>query len=63
MGIINYPKTRSKKQCYSCGRMAVTWDIDIDAEQVDVDRSGIIHEYHCKECGARISVYVPFEES
>ena len=50
----------SYKTCYSCGRNTVTWDVDIDADQVDTGKTGIIHEYHCKKCGARISVYVPF---
>lgn len=61
----NYKKIgggTSYKTCYSCGKSTVTWDVDIDAEQVDTDRTGIIHEYHCKRCGARISVYVPFRE-
>lgn len=49
------------KICYSCGHNSVSWDTDIDADSLDFDDAGIIHEYHCRRCGARISVYVPFK--
>ena len=47
------------KYCYSCGRKSLTWDNDIDADQID-EGEGIVHYYRCRSCGARFTVYVPF---
>lgn len=53
-------KDYAHKICYSCGANKVAWDSDIDASDIDVDQTGIIHYFHCQKCGARISVFVPF---
>ena len=50
-----------EKYCYSCGRKSLIWENDIDSKDVDADaEEGIIHYYHCRSCGARFTVYVPF---
>lgn len=46
-----------KKQCYICGKNTISHDASFDADQIDPDKKGVIHEYHCQKCGARISVY------
>lgn len=51
------------KNCYCCGSNEIVWDVDIDTGSQDLEINGIIHEYHCKKCGAQISVIAPFKES
>lgn len=47
-----------EKYCLSCGRKSLSWDNDIDATELD-EKDGIIHYYHCRSCGARLTIYVP----
>lgn len=42
-------------KCYICGH-EVIWDSDFDTEDYGYERQGIVHEYHCPECGADITV-------
>lgn len=45
-------------ECFHCGMKAVIWDGDFDASDYGYDDDGIIHEYHCSNCGARITYVV-----
>lgn len=51
----------NEKKCYVCGESKVIWDADFDAEEYCMEQDGIIHEYHCQNCGASISVFEPFD--
>ena len=45
-------------ECFHCGEKAVIWDGDFDFEE-DSEETGIIHECHCTNCGARITYRIP----
>jgi transcription initiation factor IIE alpha subunit len=49
-----------EKRCYLCNNNSISWDNDIDAEQIS-EKRGIMHYYHCRKCGARITFYEAFE--
>lgn len=51
-----------KNYCYLCKSNEVIWKADFDADEIDEEMHGIIHEYHCKNCGAEITVYEPFDD-
>ena len=46
-------------ECFHCGKMAVIWNGDFDAEDYGYDEPGIIHECTCSNCGAKITYFVP----
>lgn len=45
-------------ECFHCGAKAVIWDADFDYEDYGIDRKGIIHTCHCRNCGAMIEYYI-----
>lgn len=42
-------------ECNLCKKRAVVWDADFDFADYGEEGEGVIHEYHCKKCGARIT--------
>lgn len=46
-------------ECFHCGKYAVIWDSDFDAEDVGYINPGIVHMLHCEHCGASIEYYIP----
>lgn len=46
-------------ECFHCGTRSVIWDANFDFSDYGVEGEGIIHEYHCKNCGAQITYRVP----
>lgn len=50
-----------RAECVNCGGTLI-WDNDYDGEDVG-DRPGIVHMYHCNDCGANIACFVPEEEA
>ena len=48
-------------QCFHCGEYSVMWDSDFNFEDYGYDGEGIIHECHCKNCGASITYYIPIK--
>jgi len=51
----------AEERCYVCDSTKISHDTSIDAEEELYDQQGIIHEYHCMNCGARISVFEPMD--
>ena len=47
--------------CFNCGEDSVIWDNDYDFEDMGYEGKGIVHCYHCFNCGAEIEVRVPEE--
>lgn len=46
-------------ECFHCMQRAAIWDADFNADEYGYDDpDGVIHELHCCNCGARITVYV-----
>lgn len=41
-----------KRYCFLCGSSQICWDADFDGE----DERGIIHDFHCMDCGSRIRI-------
>ena len=48
--------TSDRLVCFHCGG-DVIWGGDFSFEDYGVDGEGIIHELHCKDCGAEIVYY------
>lgn len=46
-------------ECYNCGQKTVYWSGDFDFEDYGLDEDGIVHIFHCQNCGAEIEYYVP----
>lgn len=46
-------------KCFICGSSNICWDADYDAESVDADKNGIVHDYHCRSCQSQIRIYEP----
>ena len=49
-------------ECFHCGEKSVVWDGDFDAEDYGYESSGVIHECHCTNCGARITYTILDDE-
>lgn len=49
-------------ECFHCRKKAVIWDNDFSFEDYGDEGQGIIHECHCKNCGARITYKIPTEK-
>ena len=49
-------------ECYYCGKKAVIWDCDYDADDMGYEGPGIVKTFHCQNCGADIE-YVILEEN
>lgn len=46
--------------CYLCGQNTIVWDEDTDVDEdnaVNSEEVGILHQFHCLKCGARVSVF------
>ena len=41
-------------ECPFCGAKAVIWDADFDFSDFGYEGDGVIHAYHCTECGEDI---------
>jgi len=50
-------------ECFHCLSRSVIWDADFDFSDYGEEGEGIIHECHCAHCGARITYYVPINNS
>ena len=53
---------RGLQECFHCGAKAVGWLGDFTGEEYGQERDGIIHECECRNCGAQITYYIPFED-
>ena len=49
-------------ECFHCCMKSVIWDGDFSYEDYGEEGSGIIHECHCTNCGARITYYIEDKE-
>lgn len=48
-------------ECFRCGMRKVIWVADFSFEDYCEEGDGVIHEYHCENCGARITYKIPIE--
>ena len=48
-------------ECFHCGTKGVIWVGDFSFKDYGLDGEGIIHECHCRNCGADITYYVPID--
>lgn len=48
-------------ECYVCGSNKVIWDNDFMFEDYGYEGDGIVHEFHCMNCGADITVCESFD--
>lgn len=55
-------KKRKKTVCPNCSSEKVIWKSDFDFEDYGMKGRGIVHEYKCLDCGARIHAYVAISE-
>lgn len=47
-------------ECYLCGG-EVIWQADFDYGDFGYEGEGIVHTFHCRDCGAEITVFEDFE--
>ena len=48
-------------QCFHCCTNSVIWDSDFNYEDFGYEGDGIVHVYHCTNCGAQIEYRVPLD--
>lgn len=49
-------------ECFHCGQRAVGWEADFDPADYGYDeKTGVIHNCHCYNCGADIQ-YLCFDD-
>ncbi len=52
-----------KRLCFVCGSRNISHDMSVDAEEELYDMQGIVHDWHCRSCGARMTVFEPLRKS
>ena len=50
-------------ECYHCREKKVVWDNDFSFEDCGLKGNGIVHMYHCENCGAMIEVKMDLGEN
>ena len=50
------------KVCPNCIDGELSWESDVDAEDIGYSRSGTISYYICRSCGAEIEIFVPIDK-
>ena len=48
-------------ECFHCLQKAVIWDSDFDFGDFGHEGKGVVHFYHCRNCGAEIEYWVSNE--
>jgi hypothetical protein len=48
-------------QCFICKSDKISQDADFTFEDYGEEGTGIIHEYHCMNCGARITYRISID--
>ena len=49
-------------ECFNCLSRSVSLDTDFDFSGFGYEGEGIVHMYHCSNCGAEIEYRVPIED-
>lgn len=47
---------------FYCCEKAVIWDADFTFEDYGYEGDGLIHVYHCTNCGAEIEYRIPLDD-
>lgn len=50
-------------ECFHCGHKTVIWDWDFESGDYGYEEGGIVHEYHCENCGALITYAILPDET
>ena len=48
-----------RKICPNCNQPQLIWQSDFSADEYGYDVDGIVTEYHCANCEADVTVFVP----
>ena len=46
-------------ECFNCMVRSVVWDKDFSYKDMKYEGEGVVHTFHCLNCGAKIEYKVP----